>query len=106
MKSDDKEKLMAAMEEEIQCMIKTNVFKVVPFSVVPTNQRVLQVVWSHRRKQKLTGKIYHHRSCICADGSRQQYGIDYNGTYSPVVQWSTVRLLMALSILKGWKYQQ
>eukprot|EP00957_Ditylum_brightwellii_P208608 15358212-Ditylum_brightwellii.AAC.2 len=104
MKSHDKDKFMATMEEEIQCMIKTDAFEVAPCSVIPNNQCVLRVVWSHRRKQKPTGKIYQHCSHVCADSSRQQYRIDYNETYSPVVQWSTAHLLMTLSILKGWKF--
>lgn len=33
------------------------------------------------------------------DGSRQQYGIDYHDTYSPVISWTTVRLLLILSKL-------
>eukprot|EP00957_Ditylum_brightwellii_P047277 3591566-Ditylum_brightwellii.AAC.1 len=77
---------MAAMEEEIQRMIKTNIFEVVSCSVAPNNQCVLRAVWSHRRKQKPTRKVYRHHSHVCADGSRQQYGIDYKETYSPVVQ--------------------
>eukprot|EP00957_Ditylum_brightwellii_P174232 13265220-Ditylum_brightwellii.AAC.1 len=54
MKSDDKDKFMATMEEEIKRLIKTDTFEIVPCSKVPNNQRVLRAVWSHRRKQKPT----------------------------------------------------
>eukprot|EP00957_Ditylum_brightwellii_P155651 11848780-Ditylum_brightwellii.AAC.1 len=57
-------------------------------------------------KTKPTGEVYRHRSRIRADGSKQQYGIDFNKTYSPVVQWSTVRMLLLLSQLKGYKSQE
>eukprot|EP00957_Ditylum_brightwellii_P031466 2385971-Ditylum_brightwellii.AAC.1 len=39
-------------------------------------------------------------------GSAQTYGIDYNGTYSLDVQWLTVRMLLLLSQLKGYKSRQ
>eukprot|EP00957_Ditylum_brightwellii_P009789 738384-Ditylum_brightwellii.AAC.1 len=89
MRADDKDKFLQAMEEEIENMIGKDIFEVVPRSRVSTYQKVLRVVWSHRRKTKPTGKVYRHRSRLCADCSRQPYGIDYNETYSPVVQWST-----------------
>eukprot|EP00957_Ditylum_brightwellii_P049393 3747729-Ditylum_brightwellii.AAC.1 len=86
MKVEDKEKFLLAMEEEIESMIEKEFSKVVPCSRVSTYQKVLCAIWSHRRNTKPTGKVYGHRSRICADGSRQTYRIDYNQSYSPVVQ--------------------
>ena len=67
------------------------------------DNNILRAVWSHRRKTTPDGKIYRHRSRICVDGSQQKEGIDYFETYSPVVQWSTIRMLFILGIIKGWK---
>eukprot|EP00957_Ditylum_brightwellii_P189220 14402755-Ditylum_brightwellii.AAC.1 len=89
MKSDDKDQFHKAMEEEIERMIEKETFEVVPRSRVPSYQKVLKAVWSHRRKTKSTSEVYHHRSRICANGSQQTYSIDYNETYSPVAQWKT-----------------
>ena len=50
--------------------------------------------------------MYRHRSRLCVDGSRQQEGKDYNNTYSPVVNWSTIRLLFILSIIFDLKSRQ
>eukprot|EP00957_Ditylum_brightwellii_P146715 11168265-Ditylum_brightwellii.AAC.1 len=52
MKSNNKEKFMMAMEEEIQCLIKIDMFEVVPCSIVPNNQQLLHVIWRHRRKKQ------------------------------------------------------
>ena len=82
------------------------IFEIVPKSKVPIYQKVLCAIWSHRHKTKPTGKVYCHRSQVCADGSRQTAGIDYNETYSPVVQWSTTRILLILAQLKGFKTRQ
>eukprot|EP00957_Ditylum_brightwellii_P067042 5089097-Ditylum_brightwellii.AAC.1 len=106
MKSDDKEQFHKTMEEEIERMIEKEIFEIVPRTQVPSYQKVLQDVWSHRRKTKPTGEIYCHRSRICANGSQQTFGIDYNEIYSPAVQWSTVRILLLLSQLKGYNTRQ
>lgn len=42
-----------------------------------------------------------HKCRIFADGSQQQYGIGYWDTYSPVIQWSTIRLIMILAATLG-----
>jgi hypothetical protein len=39
-------------------------------------------------------------------GGKQQHGVNYWVTYTPVVNWSTVQLTMILSILKGFKCRQ
>jgi hypothetical protein len=38
------------------------------------------------------------KSQFCARGDRQKEGIDYVETWAPVVQWSTVRIVMILAI--------
>ena len=34
---------------------------------------------------------------ICARGDRQKEGIDFFKTWAPVVQWSTIRIVMVLA---------
>eukprot|EP00957_Ditylum_brightwellii_P142053 10822774-Ditylum_brightwellii.AAC.1 len=87
-------------------MIEKGIFEIVPRCQVPTYQKVLRAAWSHRHKTKPTGEVYRHRSHVCADGSRQTAGSDYNETYSPVVQWSKIRILLILAQLKGFKTRQ
>eukprot|EP00957_Ditylum_brightwellii_P208172 15356163-Ditylum_brightwellii.AAC.1 len=94
------------MEEEIERMIEKGIFEIVPRSQVPIYQKVLCVIWSNRHKTKSTGEVYCHMSQVCADGNRQTAGIDYNETYSPAVQWSTIRILLVLAQLKGFKTRQ
>ena len=38
-----------------------------------------------------------HRSRICANIIQQKLGHDFMDTYSPVVSWTTVRILLVLS---------
>ncbi|GFH58525.1 hypothetical protein CTEN210_15001 [Chaetoceros tenuissimus] len=54
---------------------------------------------SSLEKTTPAGEIYRHRSRLCVDGSQQKEGIDYTETYSPVISWTTVRVLLILSVL-------
>ena len=106
MKASDVESFREAMDDEVKRMIENKIFKEVPRSSVPMGQRILRAVWSHRRKTTPDGQIYRHRSRLCTDGSQQQYGIDYTETYSPVVSWTTVYILLILSVLLNLRTRQ
>jgi hypothetical protein len=87
-------------------MQDNNIFEVVHRNTVPRKHRILRAVWSHRRKTTPSGEVYRHRSRLCLDGSQQQEGIDYTETYSPVVSWSTVRILMFLAKIYNLNIRQ
>jgi hypothetical protein len=38
-----------------------------------------------------------------ARGFEQKFGIDYNETFAPVIYWSTLRAMVALSVFLGWE---
>ena len=40
-----------------------------------------------------------HKARLCCHGGQQQWGVNYWNTYSPVVSWSSIRILMTLSNL-------
>ena len=42
--------------------------------------------------------------CVCGD--QQTYEVDYFESYSPVVQWRTVQLLLILSLVSNWTMVQ
>ena len=39
-------------------------------------------------------------------GGKQKFGINYFETYSPVVNWFSIRLMLVLSILNKWHTRQ
>lgn len=40
---------------------------------------------------------------MVARGFEQRSGIDYNKTFAPIMQWSTLRTIIALAATFGWK---
>ena len=80
-------------------LIEKEYFNVANINTIPVRNRLVNAVWTFKRKTKPSGKVYRHRSCLCVDGSRQQEGLNYTHTYSPVVNWSTIRLMFIISII-------
>ena len=56
-------------------------------------------IWSFKRKRFLDGSLNKHKARLCAHGGMQQWGVNYWETYSPVVNWISVRLLLPIAIM-------
>ena len=73
---------------------------IVPLSQVPPNTCILESVWSMKRKMEIISrKIYKWKVRLNLHGGQQEKGVNYNNTYSPVVGWFSICLLLALSLL-------
>ena len=67
---------------------------------------VLPSTWAFKCKRYPDGRVKQFKARFCARGDQQQEGIDYFETWSPVVQWTTVRVMMILSVILGLKTHQ
>jgi hypothetical protein len=62
---------------------------------------VMPSTWAFKCKRYPDGRIKKFKARFCARGDRQQEGVDFFETWSPVVQWQTVRLMMVFSSILG-----
>jgi hypothetical protein len=69
-------------------------------------RNVLPSTWAFKIKRYPDGRVKKFKARFCARGDRQQEGIDYFETWAPVVQWSTVRIVMVLAAKLGFKSVQ
>jgi len=106
LKAPDSAKFIKAQVPEIQNLHQSGVFSYHPIHTLPPRVKLLNAIWSYRRKRTPSGVFRKYKARICTDGSQQQYGVDYWETYAPVVSWSTVRLLLTMSSIHNWHSSQ
>ena len=106
MASDQREEFEKAMEKEIADLSRRGTFTLIKRSDLPSGANLLPGTWAFKVKRFPDGRIRKYKARFCVRGDRQVEGIDYDKTYAPVVQWSTVRLLMTLSVALGLKTKQ
>ena len=86
-----------AMQVELDALEKMNVYIVVPRSAA-NGKPILDSTWAFKRKRYPDGSVRKLKARLCVRGDQQKEGVDYFQTYSPVVQWSTVRILLVLAV--------
>lgn len=70
------------------------------------DMHVIEGTWALKLKRFPDGLIKKFKARFCARGDQQRKGIDYFETYAPVVQWTTVRLMLILEVLLKLKSKQ
>ena len=104
MDSPDREGFLLAMQDEYNSLLNLDAWNVVPRSkAIKAKKRIFDSTWAFRRKRYPDGKVKRLKARFCFRGDQQVQGVDFHDAYSPVVQWSTVRLLLILSVILGWK---
>lgn len=101
--SDDHTQWERAMNEEYDSLIKNRTWNLVD---PPKDQKVIDNRWVFKLKQNPDGSIDRYKARLVVRGFTQEYGIDYQETFSPVVKFTSVRAILALAASKQMKLQQ
>ena len=62
--------------------------------------------WEFKLKHTSDGLIKKFKAQFCAKGDQQVEGVDFFETYAPVVQWTTIDLILILEVLLELKFKQ
>jgi hypothetical protein len=102
----DRPKFETGMQDEISALLKSDLFDIVPTNTMPPGTKAVSAIWSFKRKRLPDWSISKWKARVCPHGGQQVHGINFWDTYAPVVQWSTVRLVLILSSLCELKSKQ
>nr|GEU85351.1 ribonuclease H-like domain-containing protein [Tanacetum cinerariifolium] len=92
-----------AMYDEYNALIKNGTWILVP---KPPNVNVVRSVWLFRHKYHPDGSLSRYKARLVANGRNQQYGVDCNDTFSPVVKPTTIRTVLSLALARNWPVHQ
>ena len=74
---NERQKFFDAQVPEIEGLEEMQCFSYQRRSSLPKGAKLLRAVWSYRRKRRPDGTILKYKARLCADGSQQKKGIDY-----------------------------
>ena len=62
--------------------------------------------WIYKIKTRSDGSVERYKARLVAKGFTQEYGIDYDETFTPVARISSVRALLAVTAASKWNLFQ
>ena len=94
---------ISAMHEELHQFEKNKVWHLVPR---PLNGSVIRTKWVYRNKINEEGQIVRNKARLVAKGYNQEFGIDFEESFAPVVRLEVIRILLAYASSKDFQLQQ
>ncbi len=64
---------------------------------LPQGTKTIISIWSFKRKRYPDGTLNKHKAHLCAQSRMQMWGQNYWETYAPVVNWASVRSILAIA---------
>jgi hypothetical protein len=98
-----------ATQWQIACAEELDVFRQMKlYEIVdkPTDRKVVDSKWVFRLKRGPDGEIEKHKARVVVKGFTQIEGLDYDETFAPVVKFTSIRILLAITAHNDLEIQQ
>eukprot|EP01018_Ginkgo_biloba_P014416 Gb_10175 [translate_table: standard] len=92
-----------AMQVEYDTLMRNNTWDLV---VLPSGKKPIACIWVYKVKYKADGTLDKYKARLVVKGFSQVEGIDYEETFAPTANMSTIHLILAMATQFGWKVQQ
>jgi hypothetical protein len=86
---------MAAADSEYNSLMENKTWRLVQ---LPPGRTAIGCRWVFRAKHNSDGRVNRFKARLVAKGYAQKYGIDYDETFSTVVRFSSIRILLAFAV--------
>jgi len=91
------------MSKEIEALLANNTWELVD---LPPVKKAISNKWVYKVKLKSDGTLERLKARLVIRGFTQQYAVDYEEVFSPVVKMATIRCVIALAASKSWPLSQ
>ena len=88
------------MEEEFNSLQENETWELVP---LPPKRKLVQCKWIFRTKIFSYGSNVNYKEIFVAKGYSQVQDVYYTETFAPVTKMDSIRLVLAIVTIKGWK---
>ena len=92
-----------AMQEELEQFLRNKVWNLVPR---PMNTNIIGTKCIFKNKSNKFGTIIRNKARLVAQGYTQMEGIDFDETFAPVARLESIRLLLSIACLIGFRLFQ
>jgi hypothetical protein len=93
----------ATMIDEYNALMRNKTWTLVPPA---SGHNVINCKWVFNLKYKADESMDHHNARLIVKGFKQRLSINYDDTLSPVVNPTTIRLILSLDVTHGWVIRQ
>ena len=83
--------------------MKKDVWEIVPR---PTGKSVVTSGWPYKNKHAVDGSVEKYKAKFVARGFTQKESIEYDETFAPISKYTTIRTIISLAAIFGWKLHQ
>ncbi|XP_074372642.1 putative mitochondrial protein AtMg00820 [Apium graveolens] len=87
-----------AIKNEVNSIMQNHTWELVDF---PTGYKPLGSKWVFKEKLKTDGTIDKYKTRLVIKGYKQQKGLDYFDTYSPVTRIISIRMIFAINAMRS-----
>ena len=92
-----------AINNELQSLASNDVWTLAP---APKGANIVSCKWVFKVKRLPNGQIDRYKARLVARGFSQQYGIDYEETFAPVVRMESLHVLLAIAAAEDIEIHQ
>lgn len=93
---------LAAMKVEYNTLINNKAWTLVP---LPPHRQAIGSKWVFRVKENPNDTINKYKARLVASGFHKREGFDFNETFSPVVKFITIRIILSIALTYRWFIQ-